>query len=474
MGAHVRFKYTDREKRRPNKEEVSAICFAKFKTPIAAFFDTPDGFRAVFRSDGDAERLFTSEAKKELDKVNLTIIAPPEMKAKRTLVIKRLESFIGSKEKDEIKKEIEEQNNWMKIKEVIKIKDYTHIMKIVCEEAAMADRALQEGLLMFNMVATRFQIEREIFVPLLTCYNCYKYEEHTSKDCPDKEKKMCSECGKEGHTFRECKSQEKVCINCTRQEKDNKHRTLAASCPVKKQAIKEKLQKEKVEEEQKANTTYAKIVKETTSQLAQAKQAEKTHIHLKNDTQVQIVICILHAHIKNLGTPGTYADELNDMLKANGLPQMKFPENPNSQAVLGASIAPNPEGPVEKEEEDKNSEDDDEENESTEEEDEEIPVAPKKYPANMFGLTVYTTNKSTYPTQKPNPEQIAKNIVRGHLKYQYDVTKADEETIHDIILSGNITYQVEDFKLLDERKFKRVTNGPYSNTPISRHDKTHK
>lgn len=72
----------------------------------------------------------------------------------------------------------------MKVKEVIKIKDFTHIFKIVCEEAAMAERALSEGLLLFNMVATTDQIEREIYVPILTCYNCYRYEDHSAKDCP--------------------------------------------------------------------------------------------------------------------------------------------------------------------------------------------------------------------------------------------------------------------------------------------------
>lgn len=81
-------------------------------------------------------------------------------------------------------------------------------------------------------------------------------------------------------------------------------------------------------------------MKETTSQLAQVKQPETTHIHLNNDMQMQIVISILHAHVKNLGTPGTYEQELNSMLIANGFPQMKFPSNPDSQAVLGASMTP--------------------------------------------------------------------------------------------------------------------------------------
>ena len=32
----------------------------------------------------------------------------------------------------------------------------------------------------------------------------YKYEDHTTSDCPQKDVKVCSNCAETGHTYREC------------------------------------------------------------------------------------------------------------------------------------------------------------------------------------------------------------------------------------------------------------------------------
>ena len=47
-----------------------------------------------------------------------------------------------------------------------------------------------------------------------------------------KDRIICSECSEEGHKWSECKSQTKRCINCR-----GTHRTLAMSCPVKRDVI---------------------------------------------------------------------------------------------------------------------------------------------------------------------------------------------------------------------------------------------
>ena len=49
----------------------------------------------------------------------------------------------------------------------------------------------------------------------------------------------CSECSAVGHRWTECKSQVKKCLNC-----QGPHRTLAMACPKKKEAIKNKRERE--------------------------------------------------------------------------------------------------------------------------------------------------------------------------------------------------------------------------------------
>lgn len=129
---------------------------------------------------------------------------PPEIRAQRSIFIRKLDHEIGTQPAEKMKEVFEAMNEWMKIEEVIKIKDYNHVVKIRFTETAMADRAITHGFLGFNLSITPDQVKREKCVNLLTCFNCYEYENHTTNDCPNKEVKQCSECAEEGHTFREC------------------------------------------------------------------------------------------------------------------------------------------------------------------------------------------------------------------------------------------------------------------------------
>lgn len=60
-----------------------------------------------------------------------------------------------------IKKELEKENNWMKITKVTKIKNYTNILKIRLEGTKMVKRAKQQGLLAYNLAISPDQMEKE-------------------------------------------------------------------------------------------------------------------------------------------------------------------------------------------------------------------------------------------------------------------------------------------------------------------------
>ena len=137
----------------------------------------------------------------------------------------------------DIKTEIIRLQTWAKIQEVIKIKEYTHVFKLVCKDSDTRQRILTDGLLAFNTNMNPSQMTPEQFTHLLICFNCYQYEKHATRDCTRKNIK-CSECAETGHTFKDCTSSTKRCLNCPLN--DNYHRTLAARCPYRKQIIDEK------------------------------------------------------------------------------------------------------------------------------------------------------------------------------------------------------------------------------------------
>ena len=296
MSTHVRLKHIDKDNP-TNKDAVTELAYGKFNVPFTRFFSTPDGFKAVCRSDRDTDKILTKEAIEEFVKHGLSVIIPPEIKAKRSIFVRRLDARIGKNNAEDIKEELERVNNWMKIDEVHKIKDYTHLLKISFEEVGMAERAQHGGFLALNMAITSDQVEQEEYVNLSICFNCYVYEDHLIMDCPEKDVKYCSECCCTGHVYRECTSTTKTCLNCFREGKEGSHRTLAMACPIRKKIIREKKMKLKEQESDKENTTYAEIARKV---IAESKQTDQsTQIILSQTQHCKILICIMHAHVMN-------------------------------------------------------------------------------------------------------------------------------------------------------------------------------
>lgn len=149
----------------------------------------------------------------------MLVLMPPELKAKRSVFVRKVDEVVGKQNAEDIKEEIERQNSWLKVDEVIKIKDYTHVFKLTCEDTHMADRIKQQGFLAFNVLITPEQIKQEIYTNLLTCFNCYTFEKHPTKDCPNKNNNYCSTCGQDDHTFRDCENTFIGCLNCKREGK---------------------------------------------------------------------------------------------------------------------------------------------------------------------------------------------------------------------------------------------------------------
>lgn len=335
MTTNVRLKF--KKKNKVSRDKITEIAYGKLNIPLTRLYDSPDGYKAVCKDLNDVDILLSQKSIEIFDKEGIIVITPPEIKAQRSVFIRNLDYTIGQHSPEDIKDEIEGKNSWIKIEEVVKIKDYTHVIKIRFTETNITDKVLDKGFLAFKMSVIPEHITREKFVSLLTCFTCYQMEDHATKDCPLKDTKLCSECAEEGHRFTDCESgMRKACLNCKRIGNNfNTHRTLAMSCPYKKELINKKTENEKDMKEKKQNTTYAKIAKMAVTEVKQP--LHTTEINLSEYKHYKILFSIVHSHIMNIITPGTYNIELNRMLEANGLPKMIFPENPHSTRLLGAT-----------------------------------------------------------------------------------------------------------------------------------------
>lgn len=320
--ARIKIKHKVNLNDKQTKQKLLEL-LAKEGVNICNLIPTRDGsIVAVTATENDADLLLKTNMMKTLGNEGFEPILPPEVRARRTVICQGIDELIYDHSKADIEDEIEEKNTWATVKDSYKFPPSnrnTYLIKIEFEDASMAAKAEEHGLRLFNMSIAGHQIKREKYTQLKTCMRCYKIEDHTTAQCPKPhDYKVCSECASHEHTWRQCKSQKKRCINC-----EQEHRTLAMSCPKRKEAIKDK---------QNAQNTHGNY--------AQAASANSTNylpgMNITNltDKVTTMMFCLYNAHMMNAVQPGTFQQHLDLMTTSNKLPRLIGPSNPPSNEIL--------------------------------------------------------------------------------------------------------------------------------------------
>ena len=233
---------------------------------------------------------------------------PPEYEAERTVMIKNVDSTISAMTETQIADHIGRD---FKVKRVIKIPNSDHLLKIIFDDVASADKAVQNGLkIKFQLFQNR-NIEKEVFVPVVPCYRCYSYE-HLRKNCPkDEQYKISSNCAAEGHVHSDCKSTQQRCINCLLD-----HRTLAAKCPARKALIRNKIKERKAKSQ---SIPRANVPIQTPPPVSSYK--------LPENYLAVMAATITIADKRESEVPGIFNYIVSEMLRANNIPEVEFPDS---------------------------------------------------------------------------------------------------------------------------------------------------
>lgn len=164
----------------------------------------------------------------------------------------------------------------------------------------------------------------------LMCFKCYALESHTTNQCPTPSKLICSECSATDHYFKDCKNSFKKCVNCA-----GPHRTTSMICPKRKNIVAMKTKNSHTHQGQ----TYSSAVSQGGKMGIPTQQQGMTQINIDSKMGFEVMTCIIHAHVINMGCPGSFNATLKDMFKRNNLPEMEFPPNPPSSQILGATVS---------------------------------------------------------------------------------------------------------------------------------------
>ena len=101
-------------------------------------------------SSDDLDTLFSSGCISELEAVGCKPILPPDLKVKRSLILRRCDDQILNQREEDIKSELEKQNDCVKLQEIFKYNSSKNI-KLTFECQHMASQVLTKGLLLFNL-----------------------------------------------------------------------------------------------------------------------------------------------------------------------------------------------------------------------------------------------------------------------------------------------------------------------------------
>ena len=257
----------------------------------------------------DVDRIFSSECMKKLSEIDCDPRVPPDLQAKRSIIVRKLDNFIYEQCCDDIGAEIERSNDGLHVRSVHKFPN-SKTMKITFLSQEMVGSCLQRGFFIFKLMVSPADIFREEFINLMICYRCYKWNSHPTDSCDkDKSSVVCSLCSSNQHSFRNCDSDIRLCLNCKGQ-----HPTLSFACPHRKEAA-----RAVACERSSAASTSAISPSRSFSSAVRSSGVVGDDI---GDRVVKSSMCILLASLKHNEEGTDFAESLQNLLKLNGLPSL--------------------------------------------------------------------------------------------------------------------------------------------------------
>ena len=217
---------------------------------------------------------------------------------------------------------IQEKNNWCKVESIYRLNTPSKMIKICFETSEMAQRAIREGIYILNQSIPARNVEKEIFIKLKPCYNCFSYD-HLTNNCSKEKMTICANCASEGHKQNNCTSNEQKCLNC-----GGNHRTLAAACPKRKELIKTKSKelRERSRSRSRARPGASpQIFADVTGENVRQKTPNITTQAETKELTATILTAVVTSHYSNTMKPGSFQNTFDKIMSANGLPRVIIP-----------------------------------------------------------------------------------------------------------------------------------------------------
>lgn len=196
------------------------------------------GRRQVTLQISNAEQLqplLVDEGTEFLTSNDLQLVEHNSVKAKRTVFVPSLPSYICNTQREELINLINDSNPTLDVEDIFYVGSATSRsapktnLKILFAKPSMAQEAKNNGIHFGNFFAYSERIFKEDYIRPPQCNKCFSLM-HITTACTSPTPK-CSRCAGD-HEFIKCDADEPKCINC-----EGNHTAIYASCPVYKDMI---------------------------------------------------------------------------------------------------------------------------------------------------------------------------------------------------------------------------------------------
>ena len=260
----------------------------------------------------DLDKVFSPNCISLLRDIDCDPRVPPDLQAKRSIIIRRVDQTIHNQSSSSIKTELERLNDWLVVDSIYKFpKSRTLKVSFTCQE--MVNLSLVHGLIMFHLHIPTTDISREEFTDLMMCFRCYQWESHPTEACPKpKSHVICSLCSATDHSFKNCTADFKKCINCM-----GSHPTMSFSCPKRKECAKKKREKSMSLQSSEGHRSVLPANDTCTSS-----PVDKVSVPALGDSNAvtKSAMCIVFAALKKYDSADEFKKTLHHLLTLNNLP----------------------------------------------------------------------------------------------------------------------------------------------------------
>ena len=304
----------------PRRQEILCIT-SKFSVKCSKLQEANDIFIMWCNTESDVDALFSTACMDALGTISCVPQLPPEMKARRTIFLKHVDDLVCERDTASIIEDLQQRNANLKVADLF-VFTKSSTIKVTCETIAMANKARDLRVFVFEFFVPSVNIALDEYINLIMCYKCYSYNDHLSSMCPKpSDFKICSLCSRTDHTYKQCPSAAKECVNC-----GGPHSTLALSCPYRRKIIKEKSLAS-------SRPTYSSITK------SNVPLSGKDILPNANEVIAKSVMCMVVSAMKNAEVPGSFVSTMDHLLRANNLPQFSLGDiTPPSMLSLSEAV----------------------------------------------------------------------------------------------------------------------------------------